>query len=182
MPVREDCSSDVPVGIGVKLSVVAAVAANGVIGTEGRMAWHYPEDLAHFRETTVGHPVILGRRTFEAIRDRLGGPLPDRHNVVLTTRPESLPEGVVGVDSRAAARREARSTGATTAYVVGGASVYEQFLPEADELVLTALRESFDGDTTFPAVDWDNWRELDRQHHEAFDIVTYRRSGDASGE
>lgn len=159
----------------MKLSLVAAVAANGVIGADGEMPWHYPEDLAHFRRTTVGHPVILGRRTFETVRERLGGPLPERHNVVLTHRPGSLPDGVVAADSTAAAVRAAGATGASTAYVVGGASVYEQFLPEADELLLTELDDSVEGDTTFPPVEWNRWREVRRQPYEAFDIVTYRR-------
>lgn len=161
----------------MRLALVAAVAANGVIGADGEVPWHYPADLAHFRRTTLGHPVVMGRRTFETIYRQLGEPLPERHNIVLTNRPASLPAGVVAVDSPSAALAEAEATGATTAYVVGGASVYRQFLPDADRLVLTELRESFEGDTTFPDVEWDRWEERERTPHAEFDIVTYVRAG-----
>ncbi|MBX0297746.1 dihydrofolate reductase [Haloarcula nitratireducens] len=159
----------------MELSLVAAVAANGVIGAGGSVPWHYPEDLEHFKRTTVGHPVIVGRQTFETIARELGGPLPERHNVVLTHRPESLPDSVVGVESRSDALAAARSTGAATAYVVGGGSVYRQFLSDADELVLTELDAAYEGDTTFPSVDWSQWRAVDRDRRDAFEIVTYAR-------
>ncbi|WP_254274680.1 dihydrofolate reductase [Haloarcula marina] len=160
----------------MKISLVAAVAANGVIGADGGVPWHFPEDLTHFRETTIGHPVVMGRRTFETIVDAVGGPLPDRDNVVLTTRPECLPDGVTAVESVPAARDAVRRHHADTAYVVGGGSVYRQFLPVADELVLTELDDAYEGDTTFPSVDWERWRAVDRDRHESFDIVTYARS------
>lgn len=164
----------------MRLSIVAAVAANGVIGSDGRMPWHYPADLERFRRRTLGHPVVMGRHTFESILRRLGEPLPERHNVVLTNRPERLPDTVVAVDGIDAAIREAASQEADTAYVVGGGSVYEQFLPRADELILTELHRAFDGDTTFPAVDWERWQETGRERHDEFDVVTYVRpaSGD----
>lgn len=161
----------------MRLAIVAAVAANGVIGADGQMPWHYPEDLRQFRRRTVGHPVVMGRRTFESIRRRLDGPLPDRHNVVLTHRPESLPDDVIGADGVDAAVREAASQDAATAYVVGGQSVYEQFLPRVETLILTELHDAFDGDTTFPAVDWDQWRERARDRYDEFDVVTYGRVG-----
>lgn len=162
----------------MKVSLVAAVAENGVIGADGTVPWYYPADLEHFKSTTVGHPVIVGRRTFETIREQLGEPLPDRHNVVLTHRPGSLPDTVAAASAPSEALEEAAATGADTAYVVGGAAVYEQFLGRADELVLTEIHDSFEGDTTFPAVDWDRWRVRDRERHESFDIVTYVRKDD----
>jgi len=161
-----------------RFSLVAAVAANGVIGADGEMPWHYPKDLEHFRKTTVGHPVIMGRRTFETIATDLGGPLPDRHNIVLTSRPEALPDTVTAVSSLSATREVMREQDASVAYVVGGGSVYRQLLPEADELILTELDEAYEGDTTFPVVDWDRWREIGRERHDAFDIVTYVRTHD----
>jgi dihydrofolate reductase len=163
----------------MRVVLVAAVAANGVIGDDGEMPWHLPADLAHFRRTTVGHPVVLGRRTFDRVRAVVGGPLPDRTNVVLTTRPGSLPahDDVVGVDSVEAALDAARATGAATAYVAGGASVYGQLLPRADAMVLSELHDAHEGDTTFPSVDRERWRETDRDPHERFDVVTYERSG-----
>jgi len=156
----------------MRLSLVAAVAANGVIGADGTMPWHYPEDLRHFRETTVGHPVIMGRHTFEAI----GGQLPNRYNVVLTSDPESLPDSVTAVQSIKAATTAASGQNRQPAYVVGGAAVYDQFLPVADELVLSELDDAYPGDTTFPTVDWDRWRAVERDRYDRFTVVRYLRA------
>lgn len=160
----------------MQLSMVAAVAANGVIGDDGEVPWHHPEDLTHFRNTTVGHPVIMGRRTFESVLSAVSGPLPERDNIVLTSQPSTLPDTVTGVTSTDAAIEAAGRHDADTVYVVGGAAVYRQFLPEADELVLTELDRAYEGDTDFPSVDWDRWDVVDRDRRDAFDIVTYRRS------
>ncbi|MDS0222381.1 dihydrofolate reductase [Haloarcula sp. S1AR25-5A] len=157
----------------MKLSLIAAVAANGVIGANGGVPWQYPEDLTHFRQTTTGHPVVMGRRTFESIQRDLGGPLPNRSNIVLTTTPQRLPDAVTAVTSTAAALREADDSDAATTYVIGGATVYEQFLPQADELLLTEIDTAFNGDTVFPTVDWSRWTERERTSHDAFDIVKY---------
>ena len=159
----------------MNVALVAAVAENGVIGADGEMPWHYPADLAHFKELTVGHPVILGRRTFEAIRNRLGGPLPDRLNVVLSRSDPDLPAGAVLAGSTDEALEEAAATGSSVAYVVGGATVYEQFLPMADRLYLTEIPESPDGDTTFP--DWDpsEWTLTERETAGDLTFLTYER-------
>jgi dihydrofolate reductase len=169
---------------GLELVLIAAVAENGVIGRDGGMPWHYPEDLRRFKETTMGHPVVLGRRTYEAIADRLDGPLPGRTNVVLTSGDPDLPEGAVSAGSVEAALDAARTAiedgrvpapGGRVAYVAGGATVYEQFLPLADRLELTDIHATHDGDTYFPEVDWSDWRELDREDRDALSFVTYRR-------
>jgi dihydrofolate reductase len=160
----------------MRLSLIAAVAANGVIGADGTVPWHLPADLEHFKRTTVGHPVIVGRRTFETIREETGGPLPDRDHVVLTSDPDRLPATVTPATSVSAARERARATGADTAFVIGGGTVYRQFMPIADELVLTELDAAYDGDTTFPRVDPERWRVVDRTPHEAFEIVRYARA------
>lgn len=166
-----------------KVVIVAAVAENGIIGRDGGMPWHHPEDLAHFAETTMGHPVVMGRVTYESIVEDLGGPLPGRTNVVLTTRDLDLPEGAVAVDSIAAAIETAGDVLAASGregsavYVAGGAAVYEQFLPRADRLVLTEIHDSPEGDTYFPVVDWTRWTEVDREDREALSFVTYERRG-----
>ncbi len=151
----------------VDLVIVAAVAENGVIGDEGGMPWHYPADLAHFKRLTTGHPVIVGRTTYESIAARIGGPLPDRTSVVLTTRDLDLPEGaVVANDVTGAvvlAAADAADRGVDEAYVIGGAAVYEQFLDLADRMVLTEVPGRPDGDTRFPDWDPDAWREVDRE-------------------
>jgi dihydrofolate reductase len=149
------------------LVVVAAVAENGVIGDAGGMPWHYPADLAHFKRLTTGHPVIVGRKTYESIAARVGGPLPGRTSVVLTTRDLDLPEGAVAANDLdgavALAAADAADRGVDEAYVIGGAAVYEQLLDRADRMVLTEVPERPDGDTRFPDWDADAWREVDRE-------------------
>jgi dihydrofolate reductase len=163
----------------MKLSLVAAVAENGVIGVDGGMPWHYPEDLAHFKETTMGHPVVMGRTTYESIASRLGGPLPGRTNVVLSGRESlDLPEGAVharDTDEALELAREALDDDRETVYVVGGATVYEQFIDEADELVITEVPESPEGDTHFPEIG-DEWDEVRREAGDDVVFVTYERA------
>lgn len=164
----------------MKLALVVAVAENGVIGEGGDIPWAHPEDLAHFKQLTIGHPVIMGRRTFESIRDRLGGPLPGRLNIVLSRGDLSLPEGAVQVDSLESAVDRAGSTGTDVAYVVGGAEVYEQFLPRADRIHWTEIHDTYDGDTRFPDFDREAWEEVERENHEDISFVVYER-GEATG-
>lgn len=160
------------------VSLVAAVAANGVIGSDGEMPWHYPADLARFKQTTMGHPVVMGRRTYDSIAARLGGPLPGRTNVVLSRRDGlDLPEGAVharGVEAALEAAGEALDDDRETVYVAGGASVYEQFLDRADELRITEIPERPDGDTYFPEFG-PEWTEIDREADGELAFVTYRQ-------
>ncbi|MFB6193982.1 MAG: dihydrofolate reductase [Halobaculum sp.] len=166
----------------VSFTLIAAVAANGVIGADGEMPWHIPEDLAHFERTTTGHPVILGRRTYDSIVAQLGDPLPDRTSVVLSRQDRSFPDGAVHAESVPAAVRlaaaDAADRGVDRVYVAGGATVYAAFLPLADRLVRTELDEAYDGDTRFPAWDRTAWTETDREDHDAFAFVTYERTTD----
>jgi dihydrofolate reductase len=156
------------------LVLIAAVAENGVIGVGGEMPWHLPADLRHFKETTTGHPVIMGRHTYESIVAGLGEPLPGRTSIVLTTGDLDAPEGVVlarGVEEALDAARDADDE---VAYVVGGGTVYEQFLPLVDRMLLTEVHDSFDGDTHFPEFD-DEWVEVEREERDGFAFVTYER-------
>lgn len=162
-------------GSDLEIALVAAVAENGVIGRDGDLPWHYSEDLQHFKATTMGHPVIMGRRTFEGIVDGLGEPLPGRTNVVLTSREQDLPDGAVRAASLDEALAIAREAGSDVAYVVGGATVYEQFLPDADRLVLTEVHDEFEGDTYFPEVEWSEWREVERDDRGELSFVEYER-------
>ena len=153
---------------------IAAVAENGVIGRDGGMPWHYPEDMRRFKEITTGHPVIMGRTTYESIAGQLDGPLPGRTNVVLSRSNPDLPEEVVLVHSV----EEAMETVAElddVAFVTGGATVYEQFLLHADELLLTEIHEEYDGDTRFPEWDPEKWMEVERDEREELDFVRYER-------
>jgi len=165
----------------MRVSLIAAVAANGVIGKDGEMPWQYPEDLAHFRRRTLGRPVIVGRITHEAIVDRLGGPLPERASVVLTRSPERVDTAAPSVQvatTISEALELARQESEEVAFVAGGASVYEQFLPIADRLVLTEIHEEYDGDTVFPAWDRSEWRAVERDDRDALSFVTYDRESD----
>ena len=165
------------------LVLVAAVAENGVIGDGDRMPWHYPADLAHFKRVTTGHPVIVGRKTYERIADRIGGPLPDRTNVVLTTRSigdDDLADGsiVAGDPETALARAtaDAADRGVDAVYVIGGATVYAAYLDRADRMVLTEIPERPEGDTRFPEWDSAGWVERERETEGDLAFVTYERS------
>ncbi len=159
----------------MEVAIIVAVAENGVIGADGDIPWHYPADLRYFKRETMGHPVIAGRRTFESIVDRLDGPLPGRTNIVLSTSDPDVPEGVIvtaGIDEALDAARE---TGAETAYVIGGQTVYRQLLSRADRLVVTRIPEACEGDTYWPGHDDDRWDETERHRLEGdLEVVTYR--------
>ncbi len=175
----------------MEIALIAAIASNGVIGRDGDMPWHLPEDLRHFKETTVGSPVIMGRKTYDSIVERIDGPLPDRATIVLTKTPERIDHANGGDGLRslteatevhaASSVDEALALAVTyesdTVYVAGGATVYEQYLPVADRLVLTEINEVYEGDTVFPEWDSDDWVELHRDSRDGFAFVEYIRHG-----
>lgn len=150
--------------------IVAAIGRNGVIGVDGGLPWRIPEDLARFKEMTMGHALVMGRATFESI----GRPLPGRSNIVLTRRPDWSHEGVDTARSLEEALDIARERGQDV-YIAGGADVYEQALPIADSMELTEVDAAPDGDTFFPDVDWSLWFATARQEHQGFRFVSYRR-------
>ncbi|MGI8615080.1 MAG: dihydrofolate reductase [Nocardioidaceae bacterium] len=155
------------------VTLVAAVGADGVIGRDGGLPWHLPGDLAHVKQLTLGHVLVMGRRTYESI----GRPLPGRTTIVVTRRADWAAPGVRvarGVD-------EALAAGATLddeVFVLGGASVYAAALPVADHLVLSEVAAAAEGDTYFPPVDWTQWRPVDRRPADGFTVVTYDRAPD----
>lgn len=160
------------------ISLIAAVAENGVIGQDNELVWRLPDDFKYFKQTTSHHPVLMGRKTFES----LGKPLLNRLNVVITRNPDYQPEGVVVVDSLEKAVGEARETGIDEAFVIGGAEIYRQALSSADRLYLTEVKASYEGDARFPDFDKTAWREVSRRHHAiderhavAFDFVIWER-------
>ena len=159
------------------LSIVAAVARNGVIGREGGIPWHIPEDMARFRALTTGHPVVMGRKTWDSLPDRFR-PLPGRRNVVVTRNPEWTADGA----ERAASLETALELldGPETVFVIGGASLYDQALPLADDLELTEVDLEPEGDAFFPAWDREAFEEMSRDARVSedgtpFAFVTYRR-------
>ncbi|MFB6245830.1 MAG: dihydrofolate reductase [Candidatus Nanohaloarchaea archaeon] len=151
--------------------IVAAVAENGTIGMNGDIPWHIPEDLERFREITTGSLVLMGRGTYESLPDP-HRPLPDRTNIVLTR--SGVDEDVVEAESLEEAYREA-ATRSEKVFIIGGESVYRQTLEDADRMEITEVHESFNGDTFFPEIDWENWREMERDDREGFSFVTYVR-------
>ena len=160
----------------MNFALVVAVAENGVIGVDGAIPWDYPEDLKRFKKLTTGHPVIMGRRTYESIVSRLGRPLPDRLNIVLSRQDLSLPSGGVQARSVEEAIELAEETDSEVAYVIGGAAVYEAFLPLADRLYRTEIHDTYEGDTEFPEWDPSAWVEVEREDHEELSFVVYERS------
>jgi len=140
----------------MKISIIAAVASNNVIGLANHLPWYLRSDLQRFKRLTMGNPIIMGRRTFESI----GRPLPGRQNIVLTTDPSYPGEGITLVHTLEEALREAE--GAPEAFVIGGATLYGQALPRADLLYWTQVEAEVAGDTYFPDVDWEQWVETSR--------------------
>ena len=156
----------------MSVSIVAAVAGNGVIGADGGLPWHLPDDLRLFKETTLGHVLVMGRRTYEAI----GRPLPGRTTVVVTRSADWSPgsdEVVVahGVEEALARARAIDDE----VFVVGGGELYTAALPHVERLVITFVEQEPEGDTLFPEVDWDAWREIARDPGDGWVRVTYER-------
>jgi dihydrofolate reductase len=154
--------------------IIAAVAKNGVIGDRGRIPWHLPEDFRHFKRTTTGHAVIMGRRTYESI----GRPLPGRLNIVLSRGMKAAPDSPVIVrPSLEEALRHCRQKGIAKAFIIGGGSVYKEVMERqlADTLIITEVKQEYEGDTLFPEIRPEEWQEERRDRGGGFDIVTYRR-------
>lgn len=156
------------------LTLVAAMAANRVIGIDNQLPWHLPEDLKHFKAVTLGKPVIMGRKTYDSI----GRPLPGRRNIVVTRQHGWSAAGVEVAHSLEAALALVQE--ADTACVIGGAELYRQALPLAHRLELTEIAESYQGDAHFPAFSADEWREVQREAHHSeqgldYAFVSYQR-------
>ena len=159
---------------GPRVYLVAAVAANGIIGAKGGMPWHLPEDLKHFKRLTLGHPVIMGRRTWESLK----GLLPGRDNIVVSATPGYDAPGAAVANSLEGAL--ALCSGEPVAFVIGGSRLFAESLPIADGLVMTEIDRQYEGDTWFPEYDRSRWKESQRERHVAadgtkFDFVLYEK-------
>jgi dihydrofolate reductase len=160
------------------LTLIVARARNGVIGRENQLPWRLPEDLAFFKRTTMGAPIVMGRKTHESI----GRPLPGRRNIVVSRDATRRYTGCDVVPSLDDALALAARDSAAEAFLIGGAELYRQGLPMAHKLIVTEIDADFAGDTSFPAPDPAVWEELSREPHRTnapndFDyaFVTYRR-------
>jgi dihydrofolate reductase len=157
-----------------RLTIIVATDARNGIGIRNTLPWHLPEDLAHFKRTTSGHPIIMGRKTFESI----GRPLPQRRNIVITRNPGWRHDGVESAPSLAAA---AAMVGDAEAFIIGGAEIYAAAQDLTQRLIVTEIQHSFDCDAFFPVRDARQWQEISRETHHSeangFDyaFVVYQR-------
>jgi dihydrofolate reductase len=170
----------------MKLIIIVAMTKDRVIGRDGRVPWHEPEDLRHFKRTTTGHAVIMGRKTFDSIRK----PLPGRRNIVVTRNPtshiphpksqipnpKSAAASLAVVHSLEEAIELCRARGEEKAFIVGGGKIYAQALPLADEMIVTEIaREGVAGDTHFPDWDRSRWSPTATTNGPTFTITSYER-------
>ncbi|HHQ5453620.1 TPA: type 3 dihydrofolate reductase [Aeromonas veronii] len=147
----------------MKISMIAAMAHDRVIGKDNQMPWHLPADLAHFKRVTLGKPVLMGRKTFESI----GRPLPGRRNLVISRNPDYQAEGIEVVGSVEAALALLAGSSVEELMVIGGGHLYAEMLPSADCLYLTRIDLAVEGDTRFPAFDDGQWQRVDCESHPA---------------
>ena len=160
-------------------SIIVAKAANQVIGQRNQLPWRMPADMQHFKRTTLGHHVIMGRKTWEC----LPGPLPGRTLIILSRNPHYHTPGCLRATNLAAALNLAEQTGETEVFIAGGGAVYQEAVPEADKIYLTEIQASIAGDTFFPILKRDEWIEIQRsshkpdtQHPYAYDFVELVRT------
>lgn len=150
----------------MKVVIIAAIADNGVIGAAGKIPWHISDDLKRFKRLTLGHPIIMGRKTY----DSLGKPLPGRRNIVLTRGP-----AIPGVECFANLDTALATCQTEIVFIIGGAELYRQALPLANTLLLTHVHRQVDGDTRFPDFDRNPWQEVAREDYPDYSFVEYRR-------
>ena len=158
------------------LSIIVAVGESNVIGKDNQLIWHLPRDLKHFKETTTGHYIIMGRKTFESN----GRPLPNRTNVIITRDKDYNAEGCIVVHSLEEAINLAKDD--PEPFIIGGGVIYEIAMPLVDRIYLTQIYHKFDGDTFFPEINMDEWIEVEKRDFEpdeknkyAFTIFTLDR-------
>lgn len=164
------------------VSLIVAVAENGVIGKDNDLIWHLPKDMRFFKETTMGHHVIMGRKNFESIPERFR-PLPNRTNVVISRQSDYQAAGCIVVNSLEAALEIAQQNGDTEPFIIGGGQIYKLALVGnlVDKVYLTKVHHSFEGDTFFPELSTE-WKEIARVDHQAdeknaynFSFITYTK-------
>lgn len=150
------------------LTIIAAVSKNGVIGKDGQLPWHIPEDLAHFKRETMGHAIIMGRKTWEEV----GKPLPGRRNIVISRNPRLVLEGAEVTSSLEEAIAMAK-TSDPSPFIIGGSKIYEAAIPLATRMLLTEVHREVEGDTWFPEFDRSEWREVARIRGEVAEDIEF---------
>ena len=157
----------------MKITLIAAAAENNVIGKDNDLIWHLPKDLKFFKENTLNKPLVMGRKTFES----LPGVLPKRRNIIITRQKDYTAKGAEVVHSIEAALEICRDE--EEVMIAGGANIYEQALSLADEILLSRIHSTFDGDSYFPEIDMKNWEVLEetfspKDEKNEYDITFYR--------
>jgi len=161
----------------MKISFVVAVAKNGVMGSHNALPFYIPDDLKHFKQITVGHTVLMGKNTFDSIMKRLGHPLPDRRNVVITHQKDyQAPEGVLVFHDLYEALT-ALSKDTQELMVAGGGQIYKQLVEmgKVNKIYMTHVHKEVDGDVMFPEIDWGQWIKINEEVHEDFTWTDYER-------
>lgn len=163
------------------ISLIAALSANRVIGENNDLPWRLPDDMKYFMKTTTGHHVIMGRKNYDSLPANFK-PLPNRTNIIVTRQRHFVAEGCKVVNSIEAGIEIAKSNNEQELFIIGGAQIYQQALPLADQLYLTEIKAEVNGDTYFPKIDKTEWQEAsrvahaaDEKHQFAFDFVIYKR-------
>ena len=149
------------------ISIIVAIAKNGVIGDKNTLLWHLREDMIHFRTITSGHPVVMGRKTYDSI----GRPLTKRTNVVITRDTELQIEGCTMAHSLTEAVEMFDSS--EEVFIIGGAQIYNQAMPLADRLYLTIIDKEYEGDSSFPEIDYNSWRQISCEKFERGEAFEY---------
>ncbi|MGB3182674.1 MAG: dihydrofolate reductase [Cyclobacteriaceae bacterium] len=144
-------------------SIIVAKSENNVIGKDNDLVWKMPADLKHFRSTTTGHFIVMGRKTLEATEK----PLPGRTSIVITRQEDFRAEGCLVVHSLEEAYELGRKYRQEELFILGGGEIYRQAMESADKIYLTEIKAAFDGDTYFPEIDYDVWEETSRREHKA---------------
>ena len=166
----------------MKVSLIVAVSENGVIGKDNDLIWNLPRDMKFFKDTTLGHHVIMGRKNFESIPHKYS-PLPNRTNVIITRQADYRAEGCVAVNSVEAALEIAKQNGDTEPFIIGGGQIYKLALEAnlVNKIYLSKVHHSFEGDTFFPDLNTD-WKEVERtdykadeKHDYAYSFLTFEK-------
>ncbi|MDQ3393060.1 MAG: dihydrofolate reductase [Bacteroidota bacterium] len=144
-------------------SIIVAKAENNVIGKDNDLIWHMPNDMKHFRSTTMGHYIIMGRKTFEATKK----PLPGRTSIVITRNKDYKAEGCIVVNNILEAFKLGEENKQEEVFILGGGEIYKQAMDLADKIYLTEIKEEFEGDTYFPEIDSNKWKEIKREEFQS---------------
>jgi len=159
------------------IKLIVAKASNNVIGDKNNLIWHLPNDLKHFKNLTTGHPIIMGRKTYES----LGRPLPNRTNIIITRDQNFIDDQIIITHSLEQALAKANEI-QEDVFVIGGGKIYKQAMEYVDVIYLTEVHHEFNGDTYFPEIDEESFEEVERVHHMkdekhpySYSFITYKR-------